>query len=75
LHQNNRYYLTLPPDSWIDLPMFQELCFKGNEHFQQQQFGQALIVYQAAERLYQGDLLTDLPQKYLDNSCDFYRKI
>jgi two-component SAPR family response regulator len=68
LHQNNRYYLTLPPDSWIDLPMFQELCFKGNEHFQQQQFEQALIVYQAAERLYQGDLLADLPQKYLDNT-------
>ncbi len=68
LHQNNRYYLTLPLDSWIDLPMFQELCFKGNEHFQQQQFEQALIVYQAAERLYQGDLLTDLPQKYLDNA-------
>jgi two-component SAPR family response regulator len=68
LHQNNRYYLTLPPDSWMDLPMFQELCFKGNEHFQQQQFEQALMVYQAAERLYQGDLLTDIPQKYLDNT-------
>ncbi|MEN9612261.1 MAG: hypothetical protein RLZZ628_3075 [Bacteroidota bacterium] len=68
LMQNNRYYLTLPPDSWIDLPMFQELCFKGNEHFQQKNFEQALLVYQAAERLYQGDLLADIPQKYLENT-------
>jgi two-component SAPR family response regulator len=47
LHQNNRYYLTLPPHSWTD---------------------EALVIYQKAEQLYQGDLLTDLPQKYLDNT-------
>lgn len=68
IHQNTHYYLTLPQDSWIDLPMFQELCFKGNEHFQHQNLEQSLICYQSAERLYQGDLLTDIPQKYTDNT-------
>jgi DNA-binding SARP family transcriptional activator len=68
LHQNAHYYLTLPQDSWIDLPMFQELCFKGNEHFQHQNLEQSLICYQSAERLYQGDLLKDIPQKYTDNT-------
>jgi DNA-binding SARP family transcriptional activator len=68
LHQNTHYYLTLPQDSWIDLPMFQELCFKGNEHFQHQDLAQSLTCYQSAERLYQGDLLTDIPQKYTDST-------
>jgi two-component SAPR family response regulator len=68
LHQNNRYYLSLPADSWIDLPMFQELCFKGNDHLKHQNLEQALICYQSAERLYQGDFLTDIPQKYIENT-------
>ncbi len=68
IHQNTHYYLTLPQDSWIDLPMFQELCFKGNEHLQTQNWEQSLICYQSAERLYQGDLLIDIPQKYTDNT-------
>lgn len=68
IHQNSQYYLTLPQDSWIDLPMFQELCFKGNEHIKNQNWEQSLICYQSAERLYQGDLLTDIPQKYTDNT-------
>lgn len=68
IHQNTHYYLTLPQDSWIDLPMFQELCFKGNEHLKAQNWEQSLICYQSAERLYQGDLLIDIPQKYTDNT-------
>jgi DNA-binding SARP family transcriptional activator len=68
IHQNDRYYLSLPPDSWIDLPMFQELCFKGNDHLKHHNLEQALICYQSAERLYQGDFLTDIPQKYIENT-------
>lgn len=67
-HQNDRYYLSLPPDSWIDLPMFQELCFKGNDHLKHHNLEQALLCYQSAERLYQGDFLTDIPQKYTENT-------
>jgi DNA-binding SARP family transcriptional activator len=68
LYQNDRYYVSLPPDSWVDLPMFQELCFKGNDHLKHLNLEQALICYQSAERLYQGDFLTDIPQKYIENT-------
>lgn len=67
-YQNSIYYLKLPFDSWIDLPMFQELCFKGNQHIQEQNIEQAKICYEAAERLYSGDLFHDIPIKYIENN-------
>jgi two-component SAPR family response regulator len=67
-YQNSIYYLKLPFDSWIDLPMFQELCFKGNQHIQEQNIEQAKICYEAAERLYSGDLFHDIPLKYIENN-------
>lgn len=68
LHQNNRYHLAVPSDTWIDLPMFQELCFTGNDHLRQGKLQEALTAYQAADRLYQGHLLADLPEKYTENA-------
>jgi DNA-binding SARP family transcriptional activator len=62
-----RYYLALPPDTWVDLPVFQEQCYRANLHQQNQQYAQALQCYQAAKRLYRGDLLADLPAKYIDH--------
>lgn len=67
-YQNSIYYLKLPFDSWIDLPMFQELCFKGNQHIQEQNIEQAKTCYEAAERLYSGDLFHDIPIKYIENN-------
>lgn len=67
LNRDNRYFLAVPADTWIDLPMFQELCFKGNAQLRKQDLENALISYQAAERLYKGDLLADIPAKYIDN--------
>lgn len=67
-YQNSIYYLKLPFDSWIDLPMFQELCFKGNEHIQEGNLEQAQICFEAAERLYSGDLFHDIPIKYIENN-------
>lgn len=67
-YQNSIYYLKLPFDSWIDLPMFQELCFKGNQHMQEENIEQAKICYEAAERLYSGDLFHDIPLKYIENN-------
>lgn len=69
-NQNSIYYLKLPFDSWIDLPMFQELCFKGNQHLQEQNIEQAKICYEAAERLYSGDLFHDIPVKYIENNAN-----
>jgi two-component SAPR family response regulator len=66
--QGSMYYLRLPFDSWIDLPMFQELCFKGNEHIKENNIEQAKICYESAERLYSGDLFNDIPLKYIENN-------
>ncbi|PIB39501.1 BTAD domain-containing putative transcriptional regulator [Maribacter sp. 4G9] len=66
VNQNSIYYLNLPHDSWIDLPMFQELCHKGNSHFKGGNIDQAKICYEAAERLYTGDLFEDIPMKYIE---------
>jgi DNA-binding SARP family transcriptional activator len=68
IHQGTHYYLKMPYDSWIDLPMFQELCFKGNQHLQEKSWEQCKICYEAAERLYSGELFMDIPLKYIENT-------
>lgn len=68
IHQSSIYYLKLPYDSWIDLPMFQELCFKGNQHLILDNLEQAKICYESAERLYSGELFHDIPLKYIENN-------
>jgi two-component SAPR family response regulator len=67
LHRDDRYFLAVPPGTWIDIPVFQEHCYRGNLHQQNQQWEQALHCYQAAKQLYRGDLLADLPAKYTDH--------
>lgn len=67
LHQGSSYTLRLPVDSWVDLPMFQELCFKGNQFLKEGQLDQVRICYESAERLYSGPIFQDIPTKYLDS--------
>lgn len=66
LNEQGRYYLAVPPHTWIDLPMFQELCYRGARLLREGDFDQALICYESAERLYTGDYLADIPQQYAD---------
>ena len=70
INQNSIYYLQLPYDSWIDLPMFRELCVKGKMHAQNDELEQAKICYTSAERLYSGQLFDDIPLKYTENGDD-----
>lgn len=70
VNQNSIYYLQLPYDSWIDLPMFSELCVKGKIHAQNDEFEQAKVCYTSAERLYSGQLFEDIPLKYTENGDD-----
>lgn len=70
VNQNSMYYLQLPYDSWVDLPMFRELCTKGKIHAQSDELEQAKICYQSAERLYSGQLFKDIPIKYIENNED-----
>lgn len=67
INRDNKYFLNVPPDTWVDFPMFQELCFKGNKHLRNGDLESALIAYQSAERLYQGDLLAGIPSRYIEN--------
>jgi two-component SAPR family response regulator len=68
VQQSSFYYLKLPNDSWVDIPMFQELCYKGNQHFNEGNLEQAKICYESAERIYHGQLFNDIPLKYIDNT-------
>lgn len=68
VHQNSNYYLKLPYDSWIDLPMFEELCIKGKNLFKDNNLEQVKICYESAERLYSGHLFNDIPQRYIDDN-------
>ena len=70
VNQNSIYYLQLPYDSWIDLPMFRELCVKGKMHAQSDELEQAKICYLSAERLYSGQLFNDIPVKYTEDGDD-----
>lgn len=70
VNQNSIYYLQLPYDSWIDLPMFRELCVKGKMHAQNEDLEQAKICYLSAERLYSGQLFNDIPVKYTEDGDD-----
>lgn len=66
LNEQGRYYLAVPPHTWIDLPMFQELCYRGARLLREGDPDQALLCYESAERLYTGDYLADIPQQYAD---------
>jgi two-component SAPR family response regulator len=66
LNEQGRYYLAVPPHTWIDLPMFQELCYRGARLLREDDSDQALLCYESAERLYSGDYLADIPQQYAD---------
>ncbi len=70
LNEQGRYYLAVPPYTWIDLPMFQELCYRGARLLREGDLDQALICYESAERLYTGDYLADIPQQYADYAED-----
>jgi DNA-binding SARP family transcriptional activator len=67
LHHNQRYFLAVPPNTWIDLPVFQESCYRASSLESVGQLEQALLCFQSAERLYMGDFLADLPEKYTGN--------
>jgi two-component SAPR family response regulator len=68
LRRDDHYYLAVPPNTWIDLPAFQEHCYRANQHQHQRRFAQSLQCYQSAKSLYRGDLLGDLPAKYTDHA-------
>jgi two-component SAPR family response regulator len=62
-----RYSLAVPEHTWLDYPMFQELCYQGNALLQDGDLQEGIVAYQSAERLYTGDFLADIPLEYAAN--------
>jgi two-component SAPR family response regulator len=70
LREGDRYYLALPEDSWIDAVTFEQFCYQGEYLTRIGQDEDALACYQAAERLYTGDFLGDIPLEYTERLDD-----
>jgi len=61
------YYLALPEGTWIDIPMFEQLCYKAERLLRENKDEESLICHLAAESLYRGALLADIPAQYAEN--------
>lgn len=70
LRNGEYYHLNAPPDSWIDIDSFEQLCRRGLSLFRRGQLDAALRIYAAAEQLYAGDLFEDLPLEYVESDAE-----
>ncbi|HID62301.1 MAG TPA: hypothetical protein EYP49_06120 [Anaerolineae bacterium] len=70
LYEGDRYFLTLPDDSWIDAVAFDRLCHRGEDLTRLGEDGDALVCYLGAEDLYKGDFLADIPLLYAERVDD-----
>jgi two-component SAPR family response regulator len=67
INDNQRYYLALPEGAWIDIPVFEQLCYKAERLLRENKDEESLLCHVAAERLYRGVLLADIPVQYIEN--------
>jgi len=68
LRVDERYVLTPPAGSWLDIEQFEQLCRQGSAQLREGAFQQALNSLDAALALYHGDLLDDLPAELTDSA-------
>ena len=61
VRQDQRYFLRLPPDSWIDVDEFPQLCRQGGDLLREGRLNESLLCFESALKLYTGDLFADLP--------------
>lgn len=61
------YRLSLPEGTWMDVPVFEQFCRRGEKLLKTNQLEDALICCLAAEKLYTGTLLSDIPAEYIQN--------
>jgi DNA-binding SARP family transcriptional activator len=61
------YRLNAPLGSWIDINTFEQLCRKAMALFRKGELESAVLFYQAADRLYVGDLFENLPREYIES--------
>ena len=61
VRHDQRYFLRLPPDSWIDVDEFPQLCRQGGDLLREGRLSESLLCFESALKLYTGDLFADLP--------------
>ena len=66
--RDHRYFLALPEGSWIDVPVFEQFCRRGEQLLRSGQLEDALACHLVAEKLYAGPMYADIPLKYIDNT-------
>ncbi len=70
IRNGDHYRLNVPQGSWIDIRAFEQLCRRGLSLLRQSDHAAAVHVYEAAERLYKGDLFEDIQLEYVENEFD-----
>jgi two-component SAPR family response regulator len=65
---DHRYVLTLPDGTWVDQPMFEQFCKRGEQLLRENQLEGSLACHVVAEKLYSGPLYADIPLKYAENA-------
>jgi two-component SAPR family response regulator len=67
VREAQRYYLRPPPNSWIDVEEFPQLCRQGGDLLRDGRLDEALLCFDSALKLYTGDLFEDLPASLTDD--------
>ncbi|MBI5292926.1 MAG: MEDS domain-containing protein [Chloroflexi bacterium] len=67
LNDDQHYFLALPAGVWIDIPVFEQLCYKAERLLREGDDAESLTCHLAAESLYRGLLLADIPPHYAEN--------
>ncbi|MBI4769754.1 MAG: MEDS domain-containing protein [Chloroflexi bacterium] len=70
LIHEGRCYLLLPEETWVDAAAFEQFCYRGERLLGAGDDENALACYLAAEKLYGGELLADIPLAYTQNVDD-----
>jgi len=68
LGDNHQYYLSLPEGTWVDVPIFEQFCRRGEMLLKAGRPGEALACFTCAQKLYTGTLLADIPAEYAENT-------
>jgi DNA-binding SARP family transcriptional activator len=64
------YRLNAPAGSWIDINTFEQLCRRGFALSKKGELDSAVLIYQAADQLYAGDLFENLPREYVESELE-----
>jgi DNA-binding SARP family transcriptional activator len=65
--EEGRYRLRPPPNTWVDVEDFEQLCRQGATLLREGALNEALLCLETALKLYSGDLFEDLPSELTDD--------